>query len=274
MLYDALDSVFLAVADLETAGQPYGRLGMRLSPAQAGRRSLSVGQAHNRFAVHFIVVPGSPPLLAESWQRAQATDRGLFAVALRVADLDLTLAALAARGVQSAARTGLEAWLSLQDQAGTDLVLVPQARSPQERHTEAVQESLLGHSFPLKRLDHLAVVAHDLEGKTRFWTEVLGVPVAGEVVTPTMVIRQLKIGDAVLELLGPASPDSPLQQRPPGLVSMVSWEVEDLAEAVRQARAGGFTAPETVQGVLPGTRTATIPGTELVGVNMQLLEYA
>jgi catechol 2,3-dioxygenase-like lactoylglutathione lyase family enzyme len=157
------------------------------------------------------------------------------------------------------------AWLPLSDQAGTDLVLV--------RHATAVQAGLLDHAFPLRRLDHLAVVAHDLEGRTRFWAEVLGVPVAGEVVTPAMVIRQLRVGDGVLELLGPASPDGPLRQRPPGLVSMASWEVPDLDAAVAQAWAAGFSVPDPAAGVLPGTRVATVPGAELAGVNLQMLQY-
>lgn len=165
------------------------------------------------------------------------------------------------------------AWLPLHGQAGTDLVLVRHARSVQERHAAAEQAGLLGHALRLKRLDHLAAVAHDLEAKTRVWADILGVPVAGEVTTPAMMIRQLRIGDALLELLGPASPDSPLWKRPPGLVSMAAWEVSKLEEAVEQARQSGFAVPDAAAGVLPGTRTATIPGAELAGVNLQLLEY-
>jgi len=97
--------------------------------------------------------------------------------------------------------------------------------------------------------------------------------VSGEIVTPTMVVRQLRIGDAVLELLGPASPDSPLWKRPPGLVSMASWEVRNLDAAIGQARTAGFTGTDPAVGPLPGTWIATIQGTELAAVNMQLLEY-
>src|SRR5262249_11350672 len=127
-----------------------------------------------------------------------------------------------------------------------------------------------GHSFPLRRLDHLAVVTHDLEARTRFWADVLGVAVAGEVATPATVIRQLRLGDAVLELLGPAAPDSPVWKRPAGLVGTASWEVADLDAAVAQARAAGFGVTDSATGVLPGTRVATDQGTELAGVNMQL----
>jgi hypothetical protein len=88
-----------------------------------------------------------------------------------------------------------------------------------------------------------------------------------------MVIRQFQIGDAVMELLGPASADSPIHRRPSGLVSMIAWEVDNLTAAVDQARTAGFTVPDPATGVLPGTRTATIPAAELAGVAMQMLEY-
>jgi hypothetical protein len=88
-----------------------------------------------------------------------------------------------------------------------------------------------------------------------------------------MIIRQLKIGDAILELLGPESPESPLASRPPGLASMVAWEVADLDAAVTLARDRGFTPSDPAPGILPRTRVATIPAPELAGVGMQLLEY-
>jgi catechol 2,3-dioxygenase-like lactoylglutathione lyase family enzyme len=255
MHYHAIDSIHVAVADLDTC-RSYERLGLRLSPPEGGRRMLHVGAPGNLFTVHFLTDTGG----VVPWPRP-AAGRSLFAVALSVTDLDGALACLETKAM----RDDDTAWLPLHDQAGTDLVLV--------RHPRPREESPLPHAFPLKRLDHLAVVTHDLDEKTRYWSSTLGVPVAGEVTTPTLVIRQLRIGDAVLELLGPASPDSPLWQRTPGPVSMASWEVADLDEAVRLARAAGFTVGEPAPGPLPGTRIATIPGSELAGVNMQLLQY-
>jgi catechol 2,3-dioxygenase-like lactoylglutathione lyase family enzyme len=140
-----------------------------------------------------------------------------------------------------------------------------------ERSREAGR---FAHSFPLKRLDHLAAFAPDLEAATRFWGEALGVPVSGEIKTPAMTIRQLKIGDAVFELLGPAGADSPLAKRPAGIASMCAWEVEGrLEDAVALARERGFTCEDPADGVIPGTRRASIPAGELGGLGMQLLEY-
>jgi catechol 2,3-dioxygenase-like lactoylglutathione lyase family enzyme len=268
MPYDAIDFLFVAVPDLEAACRPYARLGLPPSLTRDGRRTLHVGGPAHRVAVHFLADPGRATPLAGPVREALASGRGLFAVGLRVPDLSGAVDLLASKGVVAttvADGGGGLAWLPLHDRTGTDLVLVGQA--------EAAHPDQPGHGFPLRRLDHLAAVTPDLEEKARFWGDTLGVPVSGAVLTATMIIRQLRIGDAVLELLGPASPDSPLRQRPPGLVSMASWEVLDLDASVRQARAAGFTVPDPAPGVLPGTRVATIPGPELAGVDLQLLQY-
>ncbi len=255
MTLDTIDTLFVAVPDLG-ACRPYEKLGLRLGSALHESRCLLVGRLTVRFLAE------AAPL-----RQALAVRPGLFAVGMRVADLEAVVRHLASKGIHATRFRDGEAdlaCLTLNEQAGTDLVL--SRHKPQAAIVPA-------HSFPLNRLDHLATVTHDLEAKTRYWADVLGVPVAGEVTTPAMVIRQLRIGDAVLELLGPASPDSPIAKRPPGLVSMASWEVDDLDDAVRQAREAGFTVPDPAEGVLPGTRVATIPGSELAGVNMQLLQY-
>ena len=211
-MFDAIDSAYHSAPDLDAAGRPYERLGLRPSPAHAGRRTLHVGGPGNLFSIHFVAEVAESPL-AEPLRQALTAARSLFAVAPGVPDFDATLGLLERKGLRATrSRDGGDdlAWLPLHGRAGTDLVLVRHARPVQERHAAAVQAGLLAHAFPLKRLDHLAAVAHGLGEKTRFWADVLGVPVIGEVTMPAMVIRQLRVGDAVLELLGPASPDSPL----------------------------------------------------------------
>jgi catechol 2,3-dioxygenase-like lactoylglutathione lyase family enzyme len=265
MTFDAIDSAFLAVPELGAACRPYERLGLHLTPAQGSRRTLHVGgPPQGIFAIHFLADPGRDGPLGEPLRRAQAAGRALFAVGLRVPDLPQALGVLSSRGVHATTARDV-AWLDLHERAGTDLVLV--------QHAAAEPAGDTVHFLQVKRLDHLAAVAHDLEATTRFWADALGVPVAGEVTTPHLVIRQLRIGDAVLELLGPASQDSPIWKRPAGLVSSASWEVGDLDAAVSHAQAAGFTAPDPAPGPLPGTRVTTIPGAELAGVNMQLLQY-
>jgi catechol 2,3-dioxygenase-like lactoylglutathione lyase family enzyme len=277
-LYEGIARVLLPVADPDAACAPFERLGLVVSSEirPQGRnirlRTLPVGGPDNLFGVEFLST-GEPPDEAVS-------AGGLSAMMLHVTDLEATLAVLAERGVRATAqpvfgadgrkRIDLAILPDLPD-AATSLWLI----QPVASGAELLDEYLGGrsHALPLKRLDHLAAVAPDLERSCRFWADVLGVPTVGEVVSPTTVVRQLRIGDAMFELLGPATPDSPIRQRPPGLSSMCSFEVDDLSSVVEQARAAGFEVPDPRVGTLPGTRVTTVPGTALSGLNLQLLQY-
>src|SRR5438445_124032 len=136
MMFDAIDSVYLAVTDLAAACRPYERLGLRLSPARDSRSTLHVGGPANLLAVHFLTDAGREGPLAQPLRRALAAGRSLFAVALRIADLDAVLGRLETRGVQAMRfhQDGDDemAWLLLHDQGGTDLVLVRHARPVQD----------------------------------------------------------------------------------------------------------------------------------------------
>jgi catechol 2,3-dioxygenase-like lactoylglutathione lyase family enzyme len=256
-----LDALYVACgADLDAACRPYERLGLVLTPTAGGRRTLLVGLGPHAFRFHFLSAGVAPPL------GPAPGVVGAYALGLRVGDLGAALARLAGRGLSYHLEAGEGlARVPLHDEAGIDLVL-------REEGLEIAGAP--DHPFPLRRLDHLAAVAHDLDAKCAFWADALGAPVSGEVRTPTLIIRQLRLGGAVLELLGAASADSPIHQRPAGLVSMASWEVPDLDRAVALARQAGFSPSEPAPGPLPGTRISTIPGAELAGVNMQLLQYA
>lgn len=260
----AIDTVLQAIPDFAGCSG-YERLGIPLTAIDERRRELRIGPGSN---FRFLLEPDPGSLLHAAWNSARAAGKTSFAVGLRVDDLDAEVRRLAIRGI-AALRGELfpgtpAAYVPIEGKAGANLILVPK---------QASTVCAAAHSFPLRRLDHLACVAHDLEGMCRFWTDVLDVPVAGEIVAPTMVIRQFRFGDAVLELLGPRGDDSPLHKRLPGLISMASWEVADVDAAVAQARTAGFEVPDAAAGVLPGTRIATIPGTALGGINMQLLQY-
>jgi catechol 2,3-dioxygenase-like lactoylglutathione lyase family enzyme len=277
MQFTAIDRVLLPVAELSTASAPFARLGLDMGACvphptyDAHAVVWSVGAGANRFTVELISPDEGPregTTLADELRRAVDAKRGLFAVVLRVPDLAPVQRDLAAAGLLRSSEEvggGEMYWLPVEGQAGFNLAVT---------HAPGLCAAEPGkNAFPLKRLDHLAAVAPDLDEKTRFWTDVLGVPLAGEVKTPTMRVRQFRVGDAVLELLAPASADSPLHQRPRGPVSLASVEVPDLAAAVGQARAAGFTVTDPAPGPLPGTHIATIPPAELSGLALQMLQY-
>lgn len=97
----------------------YERLGLKLSPALEGRRTLLVGGPANLFAVHFLAAAPSDDPLTRPLRDAATWP--LLAVALPVADLDAALGELEAKGVRAARfRAGGEglAWLPLHEKAG------------------------------------------------------------------------------------------------------------------------------------------------------------
>jgi catechol 2,3-dioxygenase-like lactoylglutathione lyase family enzyme len=283
VLYEGIARVLLPVSDLAAACAPFERLGLVVSPERQPRgrgiriRSVPIGGPDNLFEIELVSKADTP---GGGWVFGEAVDRGLSTMVLRVSDMAAALAALAERGVQATSTTILGtsgekrielAILPALPDAAVSLRLIQHFQTAEERMAEELGGRQ--HATPLKRLDHLAAVAPDLERSCTFWDEVLGVPTVGEVVSPTTVVRQLKIGDAMFELLGPATPDSPIRQRPPGLNSMFSVEVPDLDATIAHAEAAGFQVADRRIGTLPGTIVATIPGAQTSGLNVQMLQY-
>jgi len=291
MLYDRIDHVVLPLRSVDEAAARFERLGLTLFPGvrHEGRgtrnRGFFVGEPHNEFYVELLGIEDEAAARAAGLARYAdwaAEERGLSSVVLRVNDMTATTEALAERGLAlrpeavhaaDGRKIGEVAPLDDAERAVVDLRVIQYPEDAAERHGRHAAVGLFGHAFPLKRLDHLAALAPDLEGATRYWADVLGIPPTGEVVSPTTVIRQFGIGDAIVELLGPATPDSPIAQRPPGLITMAAFEVTDIDAAVAAARAAGFNPPDAATGVLPGTRVSTIPAAQLGGMSLQLLQY-
>ncbi len=291
MLFDAIDHVILPAVDAQAAAEPFARLGLTLFPGarhpDAGTESAGffVGAAANGFYVEALGITDRAAALrthGEAFVATAGAGRGLSGVVLRTGDLAMAVTRLQTHGLNCRSR-------EVHGADGAKVCDIAEVRGPhadavglrliqyfpshEERWARREASGLAKHAFPLKRLDHLAVVAPDLDGDTRFWREVMDVPLAGEVVAPAMTIRQLGIGDAMLELLGPSSPDSPLASRPAGLVSVIAFEVDDLDAALTEARRRGFNPSPAEPGVLPGTRRSAIPATEFSGITLQLLQY-
>ncbi|HLZ72428.1 MAG TPA: VOC family protein [Dehalococcoidia bacterium] len=291
MLVDAIDHVILPVTDAHAAAEPFARLGLNLFPgtrhqdAGTENRGFFVGDAANGFYVEALGITDRAAALrahGEPLLAAADAGRGLSGVVLRTGDLAAAATRLKAHGLDCQVREVRGAdGTKICDLAtvrgahanAVGLRLIQYFPSHEERWARRESAGLTAHAFPLKRLDHLAVIAPDLEGDTRFWREVMEAPLAGEVSSPAMRIRQIGIGDAMLELLGPASPDSPLASRPPGLVSVIAFEVADLDAALTEARRRGFNPSPAEPGVLPGTRRAVIQPAEFSGITLQLLQY-
>lgn len=286
-----MDHVVVPVPDLGAAAAAYERLGLNLtSPTRhsglgtENRVFFVGGSAERSFYLELLGIHDRREALAAGRTHyVETLDRGggIARLMLAVSGIAAQVDRLQQRGISTVIE---EVWTGerkicdvaplegIADMAVT-AGLVEYAEGNEAAYERRQAAGRFEHQFPLKRVDHLAAVAPDIEASCRFWSEVLGVPVFGEVRGPGLIIRQLKMGDAILELLGPDGPDSRLTGRPAGLSSMVAWEVDDLDGAVGLARDRGFTPGDPAAGILPGTRTATIPGAELAGVGMQLLQY-
>lgn len=287
-----IDHLILPVADLNAAAASFERLGLVLTPrtAHAGlgtaNRAAFIGPDAARFIYLELLAIEDPALLPPSRRHYRETlerGGGLASVAFAAADLDAALVRLSAAGAEidrSAVRA--DDGRLLVDAVVVrglpfipfPLVLVSYPGGFEARYARSRALGRFEHTFPLRRLDHLAVLAPDLEAATRTWVDLLGLQAVGEVTTPALVIRQLRCGDAIVELLAPAGPGSPLAGRPPALLPVAAWEVEGpLQVAAALARERGFTCPPPEPGVIPSTIRTAIPAAELGGLAMQLLEY-
>ncbi|MEX0782229.1 MAG: VOC family protein [Dehalococcoidia bacterium] len=290
-MIERIDHVVVPVPDLEEAAASYARLGLNLtSPTRhtglgTENRVFFVGaSAKQSFYLELLGIHSrSEAFAAGRSHYVETLDRGggIARLMLGVKGIASEVDRLQQRGVRTAIEevwTGERKICDVAPLEGiAEMAVTAGLVQYVDRDRDAYERRKSGgrfeHTFPLKRVDHLAAIAPELEASCRFWSENLGVPVHGEVRGPGVIIRQLKIGDAILELLGPDGPDSRLASRPPGLASMVAWEVDGLDATVALARERGFTPNDPTAGILPGARVATIPAGELAGVGMQLLEY-
>lgn len=286
-----MDHAVVAVASTEQAAAPFQKLGLKVSdPIRhegigSESRMIFVGERPDQsFYVEFLAIVDEAKARAAGrglYLDAVARGGGLARLMLKMSGLPSVAERLRARGIAS----NIEE-ISFGGRKSSDLVTltgVPDLAIDTGLFEPVMNDSdvferrkangSFQHDFPVKRVDHLAAMAPDIEAATKFWGEALGVTLHGEIRGPGIIIRQLKMGDSILELLAPDGPESRLAGRPAGLMSMVAFEVPKLDEAVSLARERGFSPTEPAGGILPGTRTSTIPGTELSGLSLQLLEY-
>jgi catechol 2,3-dioxygenase-like lactoylglutathione lyase family enzyme len=287
-----IDHLVVPGPDLDQAAAAYERLGLTLTSRtdHAGMGTANRAAFIGTLAVNYsyiellgvtdrgIVGGGSRARYLE----AADAGGGLSAIAFGVDDMATTVAAFERSGMKAevqevhatdgrkvadAAVVHTEGVLPF----GVALLAYPETWEARFERSKAAGR--FEHAFGLKRLDHLAAFSAALEADTDLWVS-LGAKVVGEIPAPGMVIRQLKIGDAIFELLAADGPESRLAGRPPGLASMAAWEVgEGLDAAVSSARRRGFSVSDAEAGVIPGTRRATISAAELGGLAMQLIEY-
>lgn len=291
MQYEGIDHVAMIAAP-DAAGE-FEKLGFRVSPpyrltgAGIERRLILTGTRAQPFGITLDVVvdedEAEKSALGRLALRAPGARGPVYALALRVGDLQAALKELAAKGLQTKSEEisihdGMKlcdvAVLPPREEAYAQVLLVQFARPVGDLYADMLQAGMLAHALELKRLDHLAATAPEEDAAKAFWEGVLGIAQHGELIGSSgNHIRQFKVGDAIVELIGAAGPSSPARSRPPGLSSMTAFEVPNLEAAVSVARAAGFTISDPAVGPLPGTHVSRIPAEELGGLGLQLLQY-
>jgi catechol 2,3-dioxygenase-like lactoylglutathione lyase family enzyme len=284
------DHFMRATPDIETANQQMERLGLTASPpspaADTGARYTVVTLgSHATDNIMFVEY-----MSHDDRERAAADSRmddifplldaggGMKALTFSTKDLDAAKAVLGEQpgGFRESithlhdGQTVVTLNLGYVDVAGCPMGLI---WYPESFHETMAAMPTGRHDFPLKRVDHIAVLPPDLDAATRYWCDVLGLQQLDDIEASGFLIRRLQVGDMVIELLRSTSDNGPLAATPPGLLPVLACEVDDVAGCVELARARGFHPPDPAPGVLPGTLVSTIPGEETSGIVYQLLQY-
>lgn len=128
----------------------------------------------------------------------------------------------------------------------------------------------------VKRIDHIAIAVRDIDEIARFYTGILKLDLSGvEVVTEQKTkVGFLKVGESNIELVQPASDDSPLvkflETRGPG-IHHICLQVEDIEKEVEELKKqGARMIDETPRPGAHNTRVAFIHPKSSGGVLIEL----
>jgi methylmalonyl-CoA/ethylmalonyl-CoA epimerase len=129
---------------------------------------------------------------------------------------------------------------------------------------------------PSARLAHIGIAVRALETVLPFYREILGLPDVPLEDADGARIAGLAAGDTLVELLEPASPDSPIgkfvDRRGPG-IHHLCFAVPDLDAALARCRAAGLRLiDETPRRGAEGTRIAFLHPSSTAGVLIELTE--
>ena len=137
-----------------------------------------------------------------------------------------------------------------------------------------------GSAFAGLELDHLGVATRDLDDGSAPY-RALGLEALGPdeaVPSQGVIVRAFRAGGALVELLAPTTPESPLhaflERRGPG-VHHVAFRVADLDASVARLRADGAAfASDTPRPGRAGTRVVFLHPRWGAGTLIELVEHA
>jgi methylmalonyl-CoA/ethylmalonyl-CoA epimerase len=126
------------------------------------------------------------------------------------------------------------------------------------------------------RIAHIGIAVQSLDGALPFYRDVLGMPVVPIDNADGARIAAVTAGEALIELLEPATPDSPIDKfiarRGPG-IHHVCFATPDLGAALERCRAAGVRLIDEVPRVgAEGRRIAFVHPSSTGGVLVELTE--
>jgi methylmalonyl-CoA epimerase len=130
----------------------------------------------------------------------------------------------------------------------------------------------------IRRVNHVGIAAKNLEERLRFWSDALGMRVAGRETVESEGVRIvfLPAGESRVELLEPTRSDSPvarfLEKRGEG-IHHLTLEVDDVQEVLDRIRAHGLPMlDEAPRPGASGSRVAFLHPQASGGVLVELIE--
>ncbi|MDX2194274.1 MAG: methylmalonyl-CoA epimerase [Gemmatimonadales bacterium] len=126
------------------------------------------------------------------------------------------------------------------------------------------------------RIAHIGVAVPDLAEALRFYRDVLGLEPHAPEHADGATIASVPFGESEVELLAPASPESPiakfLAKRGPG-IHHICYRVPDLDAALASCRAAGYRLiDETPRTGAGGRRIAFVHPKATAGILLELTE--
>ena len=195
----------------------------------------------------------------------------LHHICFRTDDIRAELARLQGNGVDlidEAPRNGLAGEIAFIHPKAMHGVLIELAQPPADSHTSSS-----------KGFDHLAAMVTDIDSVAKIWSSVLGLDMSAKIDASDqgIFIGQIPCGQVIMELVQPASEDSPLAARLEDVgehpASMIAIEVPDLEGEIAKYRSAGLTVSDSSRGPIPGTMRASLNPEETFGLGIQLVSY-
>jgi catechol 2,3-dioxygenase-like lactoylglutathione lyase family enzyme len=274
MMFQTLDHIIIAVADLDEATSDYRSLlgrspSWRGSHPQHGTRN-TLFRLENTYVELLATNAAVESLGGQSVREALAPDRRErpFGLALGVEDIKAAVNFVRGRGLRASEpiegvgvdersgrrRTWRSAWIEPATAAGLRLLLIqhtsPPTLLPRGLAVADVTSFCLG-------VDHVVVVTRDLPASLRLWTEAFRLPERWRLDFPERGTSNvgLALGGITLELILRTDRSS---GGAPDRFWGVAYEVAECDQAVVRLREAGITVDDPRPGLARASRVATV----------------